>query len=84
MPQLHIYHGERIQFQYTGRDDETNLKEGVFKGLDYGDFEGYTEPQWFMRCWIDRNIGDRSFALAKIVSLKNITLIMEAASANLR
>lgn len=58
--------GNRLKFDYVNYKGETEERDVIFKGLDYGDNEWYPERQWFMRCHDIARDADRSFALAKI------------------
>lgn len=58
--------GQKLRFEYTNHRNVTETREVVFKGLDYGDNEWYTERQWFLRCWDSSRQAYRSFALNRI------------------
>ena len=58
--------GQRLRFSYLNHRGATEMRDVIFKGLDYGDNEWYPERQWFMRCFDLTRETSRSFALARI------------------
>ncbi len=58
--------GNRLRFRYVNHRGQDELRDVVFRGLDYGSNEWYPDKQWFMRCYDVERDAYRSFALARI------------------
>lgn len=68
---MHVFlPGQRLLFDYVNHRGEASKRDVIFKGLDYGENEFYTGPQWFVRCFDIAKGADRSFALGRIDGAK--------------
>jgi len=61
-----ILPGTKIRFDYVNHKGESETREVIFRGLDYGANEWYPEPQWLLRAHDPSRGAARSFALERI------------------